>query len=291
MKPLNTHKYINKILDNVIEKDDNVNIIFYGCPGTSKTTTAHNFAKKYYTGSDYKNMILELNASDTRGIKIVRETINDFIKSKYMFDTKKKIIILDECDNMIMDAQNELINIMDNYKDNVIFIFICNYITKLSPGIISRSLDFGFNKIDLKDVLKMTVDSDIPQSKIKTIFKLCNGDLRKCLNTISNITPKTNINKIFNYPSTVDIKSIFNLLTSDKDHTEIYKKFNSIVTKKELEIKNVLNELSNYLIKNIDTFEEDVFLTYISEISDLENRLNKDFDEKIQLYSLISIFK
>ena len=291
METLNTHAYINNVLDKILVNDDNVNLIFYGCPGTGKTFTAHSFAKKYYGDLYSKDMILELNASDTRGIKIVRETISDFIKCSYLFGNKKKIIIMDECDNMILDAQNELINIMDKYKSQIIFVFVCNYITKLSSGIISRSLDFRFKKVKLKDVLKMTKDSELKQSKIKTIFKLCNGDLRKCLNTIDNVDNKTNIHKIFNYPTIPYTKKIFNLLVSDEDFMRIYETLNAIIKKKDLEIKNILKELVSHIIKNMDKFESSVFLNYISEISDLEIRLNKDYDEKIQLFSLISIFK
>lgn len=113
-----------------IQKSSLPNLLFYGPPGTGKTSTMIACAKEMY-GAEYSMMVLELNASDSRGIQVVRDTIKGFaetgapIKSNY----NCKIIILDEADSMTRDAQAALRRIMEKYSENTRFCLICNYVS------------------------------------------------------------------------------------------------------------------------------------------------------------------
>jgi replication factor C subunit 3/5 len=105
----------------LIDQNRLPHLLFYGPPGTGKTTTILACARKIY-GDNYKKMILELNASDDRGISTVRDTIKDFASSRMMFATGPKLIILDEADNMTHDAQAALRRVIEKFTTNTRYI-------------------------------------------------------------------------------------------------------------------------------------------------------------------------
>lgn len=290
------------VLNNLIKNNIQNNILFYGLPGCGKTSCALSFAKTYY-GDDYKNMILEVNASENRGINIVRDEITDFINTKLFFTEKKKIIILDEADSMTIDAQNLLIKLMESHKDNAIFIIICNYINKITIAIKSRCLSFRFNKIkytDMYNILKNIQEKEqiiINDEKIyKDIYKFGNGDMRKCINIFQNLTfdnelKDTNIYKLFNYPTENDIMKIINILLNDDNIINNYTEINHIIKENNLILKTIINELIITINKKAIIQNKKKYLYILEEIGNIEYNITNDFNYKIQVYSLISIFK
>lgn len=290
------------VLNNLIKNNIQNNILFYGLPGCGKTSCALSFAKTYY-GDDYKNMILEVNASENRGINIVRDEITDFINTKLFFTEKKKIIILDEADSMTIDAQNLLIKLMESHKDNAIFIIICNYINKITIAIKSRCLSFRFNKIkytDMYNILKNIQEKEqiiINDEKIfKDIYKFGNGDMRKCINIFQNLTfdnelKDTNIYKLFNYPTENDIMNIINILLNDDNIIHNYTEINNIIEENNLILKTIINEMIIIINKKGIIQNKKKYLYILEEIGNIEYNITNDFNYKIQVYSLISIFK
>ena len=119
-----------KILTNIIETGYFPNLLFYGPPGTGKTTTIINLINSFQEKYNQKNkeLMIHLNASDERGIDIIRTQINQFVNSKTMFNKGIKIVILDEVDYMTKNAQQALKYILQNYTNSVRFCLICNYI-------------------------------------------------------------------------------------------------------------------------------------------------------------------
>jgi replication factor C subunit 3/5 len=284
------------ILNEIMKSSGECNFIFYGKPGCGKTTTAIAIARKYY-GEDYKNMILELNASDNRGVNIVRDIISKFIKTKLLFVKKKKIIILDEADSMTFDAQRLLIKLMEDYSNNVIFCFICNYINKISIPILSRCLRFRFNMIsedDMKNTIKYICEKENEEYNkkiVKDIIYLCNGDVRKLINMYQNIIKKKNKLNVFellHYPNKKNIDNIFNILLSNEEILIKYEKINEIMNKNNLLLKDVINEITNKL--NPKLFDDKKYLYILEKMGDLEYNLVNDHNIKIQLYNLICLF-
>ncbi len=303
LKQVKSQEHILTILKEIIKSGEvENNILFYGLPGTGKTSCMKTFAKEYY-GKNYKNMILELNASDNRGINVVRNIITDFVNSKMFFSKKKKIIILDEADSMTPDAQNLLISLMEN-SSNIIFCFICNYINKITTAISSRCLCFRFSKIkyvDMKDILKKIADEEkinINDDKVlEDIYKFGEGDMRKCINIFQNLIEDnklkhSNIYKTFNYPTKEHIKFIIDTLLNDEINLSTkFKNINSIIVEKQLLLTNIVNEITISINKNKTITDVDKYLYILTKLGDIEYNLTNDYIHKIQLYGLISIFK
>jgi DNA polymerase III delta prime subunit len=181
----------------ILEKKEMLNLLFYGPPGVGKTTIALSLAKHLY-GAKYADYTLELNASDERGIKMVRERIKTF--AKLLCDTSEfpfKLIILDEADALTNDSQYALRRIIDDFSHSTRFIIICNYLNKLINPIISRFRAFQFKQISLESankILHKIIKKEklvVTEEQIKNIYEITNGDLRKMItqlqyNTIPN---------------------------------------------------------------------------------------------------------
>ena len=137
------HEEIINILNKLIESNKLPHLLFHGPPGTGKTSTIIACAKKLY-GPSYQSMTLELNASDDRGIDVVREQIKEFAGTKKLFSTGVKLVILDEADAMTNDAQSALRRVIEKYTSNTRFCMICNYVNKIMPALQSRCTKFRF---------------------------------------------------------------------------------------------------------------------------------------------------
>ena len=132
LDPLN-----KKILTNIIKTSYFPNLLFFGPPGTGKTTTIINLVNSYQEvlGQKNKGLMIHLNASDERGIDIIRNQINQFVNSKSLFNQGTKFVILDEVDYMTKNAQQALRYLLQNYSNNVRFCLICNYISRIDEGL------------------------------------------------------------------------------------------------------------------------------------------------------------
>lgn len=201
-------KYRPKTLDQVSSQDHTINVLkktllhtnmahmlFYGPPGTGKTSTILALAKDLYGPEMIKSRVLELNASDERGINIVREKVKNFAKTTVTTDKSNgeypcppyKIIILDEADSMTQDAQSALRRTMETYSKITRFCLICNYVTRIIEPLASRCSKFRFKPLDSADT-KARLEFIAREEGVKyedgvleALIKTSEGDLRKAI--------------------------------------------------------------------------------------------------------------
>ena len=161
---------VNKIiLQNILKDDSFPNLLFYGPPGTGKTTTIINLINNYQDKYNQKNkgLVIHLNASDERGIDIIRNQINKFVNSKTLFGKGLKFVILDEVDYMTKNAQQALCYLLQQHRENVRFCLICNYISKIEEALQNEFLKLRFN--DAKGFLLLNITCSITSACMPAI--------------------------------------------------------------------------------------------------------------------------
>lgn len=195
------HQDILATINKFVESNRLPHLLLYGPPGTGKTSTVLALARRIYGNKNMRQMVLELNASDDRGIEVVREQIKTFSSTKQIFSAAPKagentslatfkLIILDEADAMTSTAQMALRRIMEKYTANTRFCIIANYTHKLSPALLSRCTRFRFSP--LKDVdIRSLVDRVIVEENVniapdatESLVTLAKGDMRRALNVL-----------------------------------------------------------------------------------------------------------
>jgi len=185
------HEEIITILNKLIETNKLPHLLFHGPPGTGKTSTILACARKMY-GDSFKSMVLELNASDDRGIDVVRDQIKEFAGTKKLFSSGVKLVILDEADAMTNDAQSALRRVVEKYTTNTRFCMICNYVNKIIPALQSRCTRFRFAPLRADQItgrLQDVVDAErvvITEGGKTALLQLAGGDLRRVLNLLQS---------------------------------------------------------------------------------------------------------
>ncbi|MCJ1483906.1 hypothetical protein MMC06_004074 [Schaereria dolodes] len=195
------HQDILATINKFIETNRLPHLLLYGPPGTGKTSTILALARRIYGNKNMRQMVLELNASDDRGIEVVREQIKTFASTKQIFTVMPKagesptigafkLIILDEADAMTSTAQMALRRIMEKYTANTRFCIIANYTHKLSPALLSRCTRFRFSPLkeaDIRGLVDQVVekeDVNIQLDAVESLVKLSKGDMRRALNVL-----------------------------------------------------------------------------------------------------------
>jgi replication factor C subunit 3/5 len=169
-----------RIFENILKKDYFPNLMFYGPPGTGKTTTIINLINEYQVRHNQinKGSVIHLNASDERGIDIIRNQIYQFVKSKNFFEKGLKFVILDEVDYMTKNAQQALKYLLQSSCYNVRFCLICNYISKIDESLKNEFICIRFNQLPRQDIFKFikqianSENLELKDSVIDTIQKL-----------------------------------------------------------------------------------------------------------------------
>jgi len=283
--------YIIDFLKKTIETKYYNNYIFYGLPGCGKTSTSFLYVQELY-GKDYYNHIFEINASNFRGIKIFKNEINNFICNN---NNLNKTIILDEADNITIDAQHYLFQLMEksfNFKNNVNFIIICNYINKINLKIINKCILLRFKLISnnyLKKKINFVLEEEnmkITENNKEILIKKSNHDFRKCLNNLELIF--INNFKIINDNK---INGILNILLSNNNIKNKYNTLIKIIDNNKINLLNLIEKLTKELIKNNQkNYTKKEFCHILINLYKLQKSLYSDYNFQIQLYYLIIIF-
>jgi len=178
---------IKNIFIDMVKHRNIPHMVLYGNAGTGKTSTAIAMCKQLYKDT-YNDNVLELNASDERGIRVVREKIKTF--SQQAVNTEFKTIILDESDAMTNDSQFALRRIIEKYSSNTRFILICNYINKLITPLLSRCAVFKFKMMKISEIeaiLKNILKKENIVIDEKNISLIIKDDLRKSINNLQKL--------------------------------------------------------------------------------------------------------
>jgi replication factor C subunit 3/5 len=277
-----------EILKNIVEKEYFPNLLFYGPPGTGKTTTIINLINAYQSKKGIKNkdLIIHLNASDERGIDIIRNQINCFVNSNPLFNNGMKFVILDEVDYMTKNAQYAMINLLQNYSNNVRFCLICNYISKIENGLQNEFIKLRFNQLPEDDIIKFLKNiSDqenlnLTNKMLSDIQKIYKSDIRSMINFMqSNQETNTTIYIIENNVWEILINKLKliknNTINLEKKKlTDINQYINEISITYNINKKNIIKDFLNYIIQNHIEYISVEFLNFTENIIHSENQNN-----------------
>ena len=288
-KTLGDNESINKEL---INNNKFPHTIFFGPPGTGKTSTILACAREIY-GESFKSMVLELNGSDDRGIKVIREQIKDFSEFNQLFCKGIKLVILDEADSMTYDAQFALRRVIENYTYNTRFCLICNYISKLIPALQSRCITFRFSNIDnknaiikLKDIVKME-GIKYNSKGLNTIMDITKGDMRQSINLLQSVSMamgyinEDNVYKCSGEPSEKIFKSLINILLNNS-FCEAYEYINKIRLEYSMSLIDLIKRIDKFIFNLPDNIN-DYNINLISESPIISNiKYNDNVYSEIQ---------
>jgi replication factor C subunit 3/5 len=184
-----------RLFYNVLNSSTFPHLLFYGPPGTGKTTTIINLIQEYQSKRNIKNSgnIIHLNASDERGIDIIRNQIQQFVLTKNLFDIGLKFVVLDEVDYMTKNAQQALKELLlSTCMQNVRFCLICNYISKIDSSLQNEFICIRFNqlpKVDIFRFIRNVADNEklnLTESTIEKIYQLYGSDIRSMINFLQS---------------------------------------------------------------------------------------------------------
>lgn len=301
-------KYRPDTLDTIVGNDDIVerlkgftkdsetpNILFAGPQGTGKTAMTVAFAKELY-GDEWRSNMLELNASDERGIDTVRDRIKSFARTGVVGDAPFKIVFLDEVDNTTKDAQGAMRRVMEDYSENTRFVLSCNYPNKIIPPVQSRCAVFRVSRLDDSDIERIArrvaeaEDLDHTDNAIDRLVHEANGDARSAVNMLqsSQVDGRLTEDGVESIAGTVSYQQVEAIMqdaiSGDLD-TAMNRLDVEILKSGASEQKFLEQALS--VVKRMD-MPEDARAKAISKVADADWRTMQGANPHIQLHSLLS---
>lgn len=295
LDPLN-----RQILTNIIEGTNFPNLLFYGPPGTGKTTTVTNLINSYQlkTGNVHKNLVIHLNASDERGIDIIRNQINVFVNSNSLFHTGMKFIILDEVDYMTKNAQQALRYLLQNHNNTVRFCLICNYISKIDDGLQNEFIRLRFNQLPKNEIIKFLKGISVSENlqledkslgDIQTLYK---SDIRSMINFMQS-NQDVAISKIDSVNIKIIGREVWDELTQKfKDRepdANISHFLYDVSLKYNIDKKNIIKDYFNFIIRYKPNTVTVQFLNFVENLVHLNDSnielLMKYFISKMGTFS------
>jgi len=265
----NTNKII---LNNILNSGMFPNLLFYGPPGTGKTTTIINLIDKYQDirKEDKKGLKIHLNASDDRGIDIIRNQINQFVNTKTLFGKGTKFVILDEVDYMTKNAQKALRYLIQQYSKNVRFCLICNYISRIDTALQNEFIRLKFCQLPRKEIftfLKQIQEKEnikISDNYIKSIQMVFKSDIRSMINYFqSNQDISLHENNII---TNSFWKNFVIFLKKNRPNQEIIQFINEKCICFNIDKLTFLNNFIKYLLNNEENCLQDKWLSLFSKV-------------------------
>lgn len=278
-----------EILKNIVTTDTFPNMLFYGPPGTGKTTTAINLINAYQKKYDQANkgLTIHLNASDERGIDIVRNQISQFVNSQALFSDGLKIVVLDEVDYMTKNAQQALKYLLQESNNNVRFCLICNYISRIDESLQNELLHLRFNCLPPDKIVNflniININEDVGAS-IETIIdiqKLFKSDIRSMINYMQSNQNNIDSKRIID--DSVWESLIKNLL---ENSISADNKFIQIESEYHIDNKNIIKSVLNYIIYRKPHYMLPGFLEFCEFILHLQDT-NDEYVKNYFIHNVI----
>jgi replication factor C small subunit len=289
---------IIKRVKSLVNSNNIPHLLFAGPAGVGKSTLALIVVKQLF-GPSWRENYLELNASDERGIDVIRQKVKDFARTKALGDVPFKVIFLDEADALTREAQQALRRTMENYTSTCRFVMSCNYSSKILDPIQSRSVVFRFQLLDKKDIKKrvdliceregLTISDD----GFSVLYESSEGDCRRVINLLQatasispNITPDL-IGTIVSKARPSDIKVVLDYALSG-DFVNAKEKLLDIMLKESISGQDVIKAIQRE-VWNLQ-IDDSLKVALTEKTGEAEFRLVEGADEFIQLEALLAGF-
>ena len=273
-------------------------LLFAGPAGTGKSTLALIIVKELF-GIHWKENYLELNASDERGIDVVRQKVKNFARTKAIGNVPFKVIFLDEADALTKEAQQALRRTMENYTSTCRFVMSCNYSSKILDPIQSRCAIFRFKLLEKKDIQRRVnfiaerENLQISEETIEALYEASEGDFRRVINLLqasASISPSITselVNTLMSSAKPADIKIVLEYALSG-DFIKAKEKLLDVMLKESIAgtdvIKSIQKEIWNLQI------DDELKVRLTEKTGEIEFRLVEGSDEFIQLEALLAGF-
>lgn len=311
MKEIWIEKYRPKKLDDVVGQEDVVerleayvktgnlpHLLFAGPAGTGKTTCAIALARELFK-DDWKNNFHELNASDERGIDVVRTKIKDFARTAPIGEGAFKLIFLDEADALTADAQAALRRTMERYTTTCRFILSCNYSSKIIEPIQSRCAVFRFRPLrpeDIKKYLKRIAKEEkkeIMEEGMDALVYIAAGDMRKAINALqaaASIAEKIDADVLYKATAFARPEEIKKLIVTalEGDFIRARGKLDELFINYGMSGEDIISQIHRSVFDL--AIPEEFKIRLVDAIGEVNFRMVEGSNERIQLEALLAQF-
>lgn len=287
-----------KRLKSLVQAMNIPHLLFAGPAGIGKSTLALIIVKELY-GSTWRDNYLELNASDERGIDVVRQKVKDFARTKALGAVPFKVIFLDEADALTKEAQQALRRTMENYTNTCRFIMSCNYSSKILDPIQSRCVVLRFKLLEKKDiaeVIKRVAEKEkvnLQENAVEELYEASEGDCRRAINLLqatAAISPDVNaemVRIITAKTKPADVRIVLDYALTG-DFLKSREKLLDVMLRESVSgtdvIKAIQKEIWNLPI------EPEIKVKLTEKTGEIEFRLVEGSDEFVQLESMLASF-
>jgi len=289
-----------QLFQQILDKNYFPNLLFYGPPGTGKTTTIINLIQEYQTkySRPNKSNVIHLNASDERGIDIIRNQIHSFVKSMNLFETGFKFVVLDEVDYMTKNAQQALKYLLQTTTTNVRFCLICNYISKIDESLKNEFICVRFNQLPKQDIYQFirTISQkegiEIEDNAIDTIQTMYRSDIRSMINFLQ-------LNQNFkleewnqNVMNSVLLDRLHQMFVSNTEHNidsnKIITFIHNISIQYNIDKKHIIRTYFNYIIRH---FPEEITMDFLNIVDNVIHTTDTNIEDILRYFCLNSVRK
>jgi len=297
LKEIVDQKHVVERLKSFVKEGRVPHMIFAGPPGTGKTCCAIAVARELF-GDSWRQNFQETNASDMRGIDVIRTRIKNFSRMKPI-GASFKIIFLDEADALTSDAQNALRRLMEIYSEVTRFILSCNYSSNIISPIQSRAVVFRFKSLTKENVIeymerivkgeKLKIDKEA----LEVLYEVSEGDMRKATNVLQAsavLGKKITKDMIYEVAAQAEPKEVIGMMNHalNGKFTDAREILKELLLKRGISGQDIIKEISNQLYK-LDISDK-AKIDLVEKVGESEFRINQGGNEQLQLEALLAQF-